>query len=247
MVWKDPQLARPEAFPFSLPAVRRIDSLSFDQPVTFLIGENGSGKSTVLEAMAVLAGCNPEGGSQNFSFSTYASHAALHEALRLVRTVRRPRTRYFLRAESYYNVATQIERLDEEDVNAPKIINAYGGRSLHRQSHGESFMALLLHQFGPRGLYFLDEPEAALSPTRQLALLSRMKALVDEDSQFVIATHSPILMSFPGAVIYQFGADGAHEVAYEETEHFRVTRDFLNNVDRRLTELLRDDGSAPEH
>lgn len=223
------------AYPFSIPAVgalARMPELRLHPKVTFLIGENGSGKSTLIEAMAILAGFNPEGGTRNFRFSTRSSESVLSRCLRPVRGARREKTGYFLRAESYFNVATEIERLDEEP-GGPPIINSYGGRSLHEQSHGESFLALVRHRFGSEGLYILDEPEAALSPSKQLLLLSRMHELVERGrSQFIIATHSPIIMAYPESTIYLLSPQGIEEVAYEETEHFGLTRDFLLHRER---------------
>ena len=205
--------------------------------MTYFIGENGSGKSTLLEAIAVSLGFNAEGGTKNFSFGTRRSHSELHEYLRVAKGVRRPRDGFFLRAESFFNVATEIERLDDEP-GGPPIINSYGGRSLHEQSHGESFLALMTERFGGQGLYILDEPEAALSPQRQLAVLSRIHDLILDNSQFIIATHSPILMAYPDACIYQCGNGGVSQVAYEDTEHFQVTRDFLSNPQRMLQILM---------
>ncbi|CAJ0819904.1 AAA family ATPase [Ralstonia flaminis] len=227
-----------DAYPFSLPAVRALDTLALHPKMTFLVGENGSGKSTLMEAMAVAMGFNAEGGSRNFNFSTHASHSALHNHLRIARGFRRPRTEFFLRAESFFNVATNIQRMDEEPGPGGSVIASYGGKSLHAQSHGESFMALLMHRFGSNGLYLLDEPEAALSPQRQLAVLARIHALVRQESQFIIATHSPILMAYPDAYIYQCDGEGIRRIAYEETEHFQVTRDFLANPQRMLNILL---------
>jgi len=223
-----------DAYPFCLDAVRHLHTLTLHPSVTFLIGENGSGKSTLLEAIAVAAGLNPEGGSRNFSFETRASHSPLHECLRLARGIRRPRDSYFLRAESYYNVATEVERLDK----IMPLLDAYGGESLHAMSHGESFMALLLHRFGGNGLYLLDEPEAALSPTRQMSMLTRMHELVKLRSQFIIATHSPIIMAYPDAFIYALESTGIRRVAYTETEHYQVTRNFLGNPDKMLDTLF---------
>lgn len=233
-----------EQYPFHLSAVRHLERLELHPAVTFLVGENGSGKSTLLEAMAVAAGYNAEGGSRHMQFDTRASHSVLHEYLTLSRGVRRPRDGFFLRAESYFNVATQIERLDEEDLPAARIGPAYSERKLHEQSHGESFLALLMNRFFGRGLYLLDEPEAALSPTRQMTVLSRMHQLVRQDSQFVIATHSPILLAYPQARIYQLDGDGVRQVDYEETEHFTVTKSFLEGRERLLEVLLEeiDDG-----
>ena len=189
-------------------------------------------------------GFNPEGGTKNFRFGTRASHSNLHEHLRVAKGIRRPKDGFFLRAESFFNVATEIENLDAEPAFAPRVIGSYGGRSLHEQSHGESFLALVTHRFGGKGLYILDEPEAALSPQRQLAVLSRIHDLARDDSQFIIATHSPILMAYPDAWIYEFSREGIRRVAYEETEHFQVTRDFLANPKRMLDVLLERDGDA---
>jgi hypothetical protein len=237
-----------ETYPFNLPAVRTLDTLPFHRAVTFLVGENGSGKSTLLEALAVAAGFNAEGGSRNFNFNTRASHSELHRYLRLARNHRRPRTGFFLRAESYFNVATEIERLGTIPTFTPgeePLINAYGGRSLHEQSHGESFIALLKNRFTGHGLYFLDEPEAALSPHRQLAALVRIHDLVREGAQFIIATHSPILMAYPDAAILGVTSDGIAPIRYEDTEHFTITRRFLNDPAGMLRQLLTDDPPLP--
>jgi predicted ATPase len=215
------------AYPFSIPAVAGIETLAFDPQVTLLCGANASGKSTLIEAIAVAVGLNPEGGSRNFAFETRGSHSLLGDALRLSRGTRTPRTEYFLRAESYFNVATNIEELDREPSFGPRIIDSYGGVSLHEQSHGQSFLALLNHRFGPDGLYLLDEPEAALSPQGQLAMLARMHDLVADGCQFLIATHSPILLSFPGARIYELSETGIAQVPYDETETVVLYRSFL--------------------
>lgn len=219
-----------DQYPFSIPAIRELDELAFDPKVTFLIGDNGAGKSTLVEAIAVAAGFNAEGGSKNFKFSTRSSESMLHEVVRIVRTPRRPRDGFFLRAESFYNVATEVEKL---------AVGGYGDVSLHEQSHGESFLALVLNRFSGNGLYILDEPEAALSPQRQLSLLAIIHDLAEtKRSQFLIATHSPILMAYPGALIYQLGAEGIRSVAYEDTEHFQITRDFLNGRERFFKHLF---------
>lgn len=230
-----------DRYPFSLPAVRELETLDLHAKVTFFVGENGSGKSTLLEAIAVSVGFNPEGGTKNFRFGTRASHSNLHEHLRVAKGIRRPRDGFFLRAESFFNVATEIENLDAAPSFGPPVIGSYGGHSLHEQSHGESFLALVTNRFGGKGLYLLDEPEAALSPQRQLAVLSRIHDLVCDESQFIIATHSPILMAYPDAWIYAFGRDGIRRVAYEDTEHYQVTRDFLANPKRMLDVLLERD------
>ena len=229
-----------DQYPFSLPVVRDLDTLDLHPAVTFLVGENGSGKSTLMEALAVAWGFNAEGGTKNFRFGTRASHSVLHEYLRLIKGVKRPRDGFFLRAESLFNLATNIEHLDEdEDPTAGRpIINSYGYRSLHEQSHGESFFAVMMHRFGGHGFYVLDEPEAALSPTRQLAMISRIHQLVRTRSQFVIATHSPILMAYPNSWIYQIGPGGMERVSLEETEHYMVARRFLNDPHQQLARLL---------
>lgn len=233
-----------DEYPFSLPAIRELFELSFHPAITYLVGENGTGKSTLLEAIAVVAGFNAEGGSRNFAFSTRASHSDLHRYLRLSRGYKRPRDGYFLRAESFYNVASEIDRLDEEPaLGAPPIKLSYGGKSLHAQSHGESFMALLTERLSGAGLYIFDEPEAALSPSRQMAALVRIHQLVKKGAQFIIATHSPILMAYPEAQILLLGGDTIQPVAYSETEHFTVTRDFLNNYQRALRALMDEEES----
>jgi predicted ATPase len=214
-------------YPFSIPAISGLSELALDPHVTLLCGPNASGKSTLIEAIAVAAELNPEGGSRNFSFETRGSHSQLGDLLRLVRGARRPRTEFFLRAESFFNVASEIEALDRAPGSGPPLIESYGGVSLHEQSHGQSFMALLVHRFGPDGLYLLDEPEAALSPQGQLAMLARMHELVGEGCQFVIATHSPILLSFPGACIYELSEDGIERVAFDDTETVTLYRSFL--------------------
>ena len=219
-------------YPYCLPVVRNLTNIEFHPSVTFIVGENGTGKSTLLEAIAVASGFNPEGGSRNFNFSTRASHSPLHEVLNLSKGIKRPRDGFFLRAESFFNVATEIERLGVSD--------SYGGRSLHELSHGESFLTLVMERFSGNGLYLLDEPEAALSPSRQLALLSRLHQLVKLNSQFIIATHSPILMAYPDASIYALGSDSIREVEYTDTEHYAVTRQFLNNHKAMLADLLKD-------
>ena len=211
--------------------------LVLDADVTILVGENGTGKSTLLEAVAVACGFNPEGGSRNFNFSTNATHSELHKCLRVVRRAY-PKDGYFLRAESLYNVATNIEELDRQPAFSPPLVESYGGRSLHHQSHGESFLSLVQNRLGGNGLYLFDEPEAALSPMRQLTLLSEIDRLVKSGSQLIIATHSPILMAYPGACILELSEQGIRRVEYRETEHYRVTREFLENPERMVHYLL---------
>jgi predicted ATPase len=219
-----------DAYPFNLPAIREFEQLKFSSPLTFFVGENGTGKSTLLEGIAVAAGFNAEGGTRNFRFTSRASHSTLHEFLRLVRGTTRAADGFFLRAESFYNVATEID--------GRGVTNSYGGTSLHEQSHGEAFLSLVNHRFSDRGLYILDEPEAALSPARQLALLVRIHDLIATGSQFIIATHSPILMGSPGAEILLFNEDGIAAAAYESTEHYTITRRFLDDREGMLKRLL---------
>ena len=226
-----------DTYPFSLNAVKHLETLLLHPAVTFIIGENGSGKSTLLEALAVAWGFNAEGGSQNFNFKTKSSHSALHDYVQLSRGYKKPKNGYFLRAESFYNVATEIETLDEQ-LGGARIIESYGGISLHAQSHGESFMALLMNRFSGDGFYVLDEPEAALSPMRQLAVLTRIYQLTQAGSQFIISTHSPIIMAYSDAWIYSLNEDGISRISYEDTEHYQVTRDFLNNPQLMLNILL---------
>lgn len=224
-------------YPFSLPSLKTLDEMAFHPKVTFLIGENGMGKSTLLEAVAVALGFNAEGGSFNFNFSTFDSHSILGEYLKIIKGVDRPSDGFFLRAESFYNVASNIEEMDREG-GAPKVIDSFGGRSLHEQSHGEAFFSTFLHRFRGSGIYILDEPEAALSPLRQMSMLTRIHDLVSEHSQFIIATHSPIIMAYPDAAIYEFTDDGISEKKLEETNHYRIMKQFFDDKKRMLHHLL---------
>jgi predicted ATPase len=240
--WMEAQFLRKDGwdesvYPFNLPVIRHLEKLVFHPKVTFLVGENGSGKSTLIEALAIAWGFNAEGGTKNFNFANRESHSPLHRFIRPVRSVRKARDGFFLRAESYFNLGTNIEELDK-GPGGPPIIDSYGGKSLHEQSHGESFFALFENRFGGQGLYILDEPEAALSPTRQLSFLARLHDLINQDSQFIIATHSPIILGYPDADIYQVSQYGLEKVAYEETEHYQITRDFLNRRESLLGVLL---------
>lgn len=219
-----------ETYPFNLPMIASLSTLTFHPDVTFFVGENGSGKSTLLEALAVSLEFNPEGGNRNTSFTSRATHSTLHTCLKLVKSHKRPLDYYFLRAESFYNLASYMD-----DLN---YVSGYGGRSLHEQSHGESFLAVLEHKLRGQGLYLMDEPEAALSPARQLQALSHLHRLVQQQSQFIIATHSPILLAYPNATIYQFGEVGIVPIAYTETEHYTLTKMFLNRHELMLRHLL---------
>ena len=212
-----------------IPAIATMDRLAFTQPVTLFTGENGSGKSTLLEAIAVAFGFNAEGGSKNFTFSTRESHSNLYDDIRLKKNIIKPRDGFFLRAESFYNLSSNIDDLDRGG-RGRQIIESYGGQSLHTLSHGESFLHLVLYRFGGNGLYLLDEPEAALSPTGQFTLLSKLHELVkNRNSQFIIATHSPILLSYPDALIYEFENDRIKEKKYQDTENYILYHRFLND------------------
>lgn len=217
------------AYPFAIPAVRGLTRLDFHPAVTFLVGENGSGKSTLIEAIAIKAGFNPEGGTKNFRISNRPSESELHKYLRLARGARRERGGFFLRAETMFNVSTEAEEYRD-----------YGWEDLHEMSHGEAFLWVVTNRFPDNGLYILDEPESALSPQRQLAFLGRMHQLVRAGSQFVISTHSPILMAYPEARIFLLDGDSIREVRCEDTEHYTITKAFLENPGRMLREIVRD-------
>ncbi|HVE75666.1 MAG TPA: AAA family ATPase [Actinomycetota bacterium] len=221
-----------DAYPFSTPAIKDLKSLSFKSPVTFFVGENASGKSTLLEAIALASGFNPEGGSRNFTFALRPSESQLHESLVIHRSAR-PKTGFFLRAESFFNVATQVDDLDQEIKQA-----VYGGKSLHEQSHGESFLAVVANRFGPNGLYLLDEPESALSFRGQLALLVRINELSAQNCQFIVATHSPVLMAYPGAEIFSFTEEGLTKTDYEDTDHYQMMSSFYESRERFFKHLF---------
>lgn len=228
---------------WKLPAVRQLyqKGLHLTRPVTFLVGENGVGKSTLIEAVSVAMGFNPEGGTLNFHFTTEDSHSELYKHLRINRGTRRNRDGFFLRAESFYNVASFIDQQDRDPEGGGSIIDSYGGVSLHRQSHGESFLTLVRERFGGNGLYILDEPEAALSPMRLMSLMCCMQDLIKKNSQFIISTHSPMLMTFPDAEILQLTGDRIESVRYDQTEHFQVMKKFMNAPDVMLRNLFDDD------
>jgi len=223
--------------PFGLPILREFDVLPIQSPVTFLVGDNGSGKSTFLQGIAEAYGFNPEGGSRNFNFNTTNQLSPLADAFTLVKNATYPRDGFYLRAESFFNVATVVDELAKED---PPFIHVYGGRSLHEQSHGESFLSLFIHRFKGPGFYVLDEPEAALSPAGLFKLIARLHQLVQSGSQFLIATHSPILMAYPRSELYLLTDNRLVLTPYVETEHFQLTKSFLNNPERVLGELMKD-------
>jgi predicted ATPase len=226
-----------KTFPFCIPTVKKLKRLELHPAVTFLIGENGIGKSTLLEAIAIKLGFNAEGGSKNLRFQTRESHSELHRFVTLERAPYRPMDGFFLRAESVYTMATQLEELDKEPP-CGSLLASYGGKSLHEQSHGESFFSILQHRLGAEGVYVFDEPEAALSPSRQMSVLTLMHDLVRDHSQFVISTHSPILMAYPHSYIYLLTEKGIKRVNYEDTDHYRITRDFLNRHEKMMHYLL---------
>ena len=227
---KEEKIDNYDSYPFSLPAIKNLNRTLLHPHVTYIVGENGSGKSTLLEAIAISQGFNAEGGTTNFNFSTRSSHSELHNYLRIAKSSKKPRTGFFLRAESFFNVATEIENLG--------VANFYGEKPLHEQSHGEAFLALMTHRFGDQGLYILDEPEAALSPNRQMSILTLIHDLVKQGSQFIISTHSPILLAYPSSTIYEIGNDGLQETHYEKTETFKVSQRFLNHYQGMLEILL---------
>ena len=224
-------------YPFSIPTIKSLNQLEINNQITFFVGENGSGKSTLLEAIADKCGFNTAGGGRNNYYDVHRSEAALGEFIRLSWWPKLTNG-FFLRAESYYDFAAHIDKLAEQD---PRAYNAYGGSSLHEQSHGESFMSLFSNRFNGNAIYILDEPEAALSPQRQLAFLKIIHDLIQEgDSQFIIATHSPILLGYPNATIYNFDEEIIQQVEYEETSHYQLTKYFLENREGFLKTLLDD-------
>lgn len=218
-----------DEFPFNIPAFSRGIDLPIRSKVTFFVGENGSGKSTLLEALAECCGFSPEGGNRDHNRERFAERSPLAQALRLS-WLPKVTEGFFMRAESFYNFASYIDEVSN--------LRAYGGKSLHEQSHGESFIALFSNRF-EQGLYILDEPEAALSPQRQLTFLKIIHDLATPGhAQFLIATHSPIILSYPEAVIFSLDGETITEIAYRETEHYLITRDFLNAPERFFKHLL---------
>lgn len=225
-------------YPYNLNVLRNLNKMVLDENVTFLVGENGTGKSTLIEAIAIAYGFNPEGGSINFNFSTRFSSSQLYKNVKIRKTCNHPKDGYFLRAESFYNVATNIEEMDDVPSGAPKVIGSYGGKSLHEQSHGESFLALFLHRFRQNGFYILDEPEAALSVERQLTFVARLHELVKNHSQFLIATHSPIILAYPNSTIYEISANGLKKTAYEDTEQYKFIKLFVEHYPNILKKIM---------
>jgi predicted ATPase len=219
-----------EVFPYSIPAIKNLTSIDLHPNVTFFVGENGTGKSTLLEAIAVAEGFNAEGGSRHAMFKTADTHNVdLPRKLELRRNKIPRGDSYFLRAESFYNLSSYVESIGA---------GGYGERPLHQQSHGEAFLTIMVERLSGNGLYLMDEPEAALSPQRQLTFLAALHSLVLAGGQFIIATHSPIILAYPQASILQFSAGGIAPVAYHDTEHYKVTRAFLMRTEKMLQELL---------
>ncbi|MBI9045050.1 MAG: AAA family ATPase [Anaerolineaceae bacterium] len=229
-----PEVEDTAIYPFSIPAISALAEIEFHADVTFLIGENGSGKSTLLEAIALALGFGAEGGTKNVQIQSTDDISVLWKQLKLEKSFLRPKDNYFLRAESFYNVATYMDETN--------YLGGYGGKSLHARSHGEAFFSALTDKLRGNGLYIFDEPEAALSPSRQMSALTAIHVLVQAESQFIIATHSPILMAYPHSKILELTETGVSEVSYEETAHFTITKKFLNQYPAMLEILLNEDG-----
>ena len=219
----------PNSYIRTIESLRDVEKIEFQSPVSLFVGENGTGKSTLLEAIAVAHGFNPEGGTKNYVFSTYDSHSELCDAIRIAKGYRKEKWGYFLRAESFYNVATQEEKY--ADIAHPSM-------QYHKKSHGESFLDLAQDNIKSNGLYLLDEPEAALSPQRQLTLLTQIYKCANDGAQFIIATHSPILLGIPNAQIFCFDNGKIHTCTYEETDSYKITEMFINNRKSLLQKLL---------
>lgn len=224
-----------EEYPFNIDVIKNTPTIDFTNNITFLVGENGTGKSTLTEALAVAFNLNAEGGSRNFTFATERTESSLADYTRLIKGTRLPKFSYFFRSESFYNLATNINQLDE---NTGSILRSYGGKSLHEQSHGESFFSVFRHKFIADGFYILDEPEAALSINRQLSLLIMLNDLAKAGAQFIIATHSPIILACPGATIYSCDEGKLTEISYEETTPYSLTKYFLNHFPAYRDDLL---------
>jgi len=222
-----------DEYPFNIPAIRGLKALKFHPDVTFLVGENGAGKSTLIEAIALAMGFGAEGGTKNVQIKTADTVSLLYKHLKTVKGYKKPQDFYFLRAESFYNVATYMDKTG--------YLAGYGGKSLHERSHGEAFLATLTMKLRGKGFYLFDEPEAALSPNRQMAALSAIHQLVLKESQFIIATHSPILLAYPRSSIILMDENGIEKVEYENTEHFSVTKQFLNNYPKMLEILMEEE------
>ena len=226
-----------EDYPFSIPSIQSMSELDLKTRVTFFVGENGSGKSTLLEGIADLCGFNSAGGGRNNTYEVDSSESVLSDYLRLS-WMPKVTNGFFLRAESFYHFASHVDDMAREPYGSYR---AYGGKSLHQQSHGESFLSLFLNRFNGKAIYLLDEPEAALSPQRQLTFLRIMHDLIrEEDCQFIIATHSPIILGYPDATILSFNGGEIKETEYELTEHYQITKYFLDHRGKFLKDILDD-------
>lgn len=217
-------------FPYSIPFLKKFNEIELHKDVTFLIGENGAGKSTLIEAIALRLELSPEGGNKNFRLETSINTSPLHQHLNFVNSYYKPKDYFFLRAESFYNLATYMDKVN--------YLKGYGGKSLHKQSHGESFLSVLNNKLQGNGLYLFDEPESALSPQGLLQAVALIHKLAQLDSQFIIATHSPILMSYPNAKIFQIDENGITEVKFEETEHYRTYKLFFDNHEKLISGII---------
>ena len=232
-------------YPFSLNIIKGLREIVFPTQVTFFVGENGSGKSTILEAIAMRAGFGKEGGSKDISFNTadevYGNQINELSSAMTLSWRKKPRDGYFFRAESFFNIGNYLDDLSKHPLIGRSVYTNYGGKSLHEQSHGESFLTFFKNRLGGGGFYIFDEPEAALSPQRQLALLSIINDLCkNPESQFIIATHSPILLAYPNAMIYSCDGDVLEKVKYEDTKHYQITKGFLDNPQQYLKHLFQD-------
>ena len=221
-----------DVYPFNLPAFSGLDEIDLDAPVVMFVGANGSGKSTLMEAIAVQLGCNPEGGSPNFRFDTANTLSDLQRVIRLARRIPRNAPRFFYRADAYHLLATEIRNLG--------VVDSYGGKDLHEMSHGQAVLSLFKHRFRGGGVYLLDEPEAALSPETQLEVIARIVQLAKEGARFVLATHSPLLMALPGALIYELGESGTAQRDYHELNHVRLYKRFLGDPQSVVMRLVVD-------
>ena len=221
-------------YPYSIPSIKNIEKIEFTQPVTFFVGENGSGKSTIIESIAIAAGFSAEGGTKNYNFSSQDSSSSLHKDLTLVRGTVREKFGYFLRAESFYTTANYAD--NGTDLGGGPSPLFFNGKRIHEQSHGEAFLAIA-NDLPARGLYVFDEPESALSPKRLFALMLRMNKLIEQGSQFIIATHSPILLAYPG-IIYELSDKGIAKVSYDDLEHVQLTRDFMLHPEAFMRHIL---------
>ena len=223
------------SFPFTIPLIRNLQSIELQHAVTFFVGENGSGKSTLLEAIADRCDFNTAGGGRSNTYEVHASNSDLGRYIRLS-WLPKVTNGFFLRAESFYHFATHIDEVDTSGFRN------YGGKSLHQQSHGESFLSLFLHRFEGKAIYLLDEPEAALSPAKQLTFLRIIHDLASHgNAQFIIATHSPILLGYPGASLFSFDDDHIKEIDYEMTDHYQLTKYFIQNRESMLEELFKEE------